>query len=62
MEQLNRIELKGIVGNVRIRMRTDTPEVSALTPGSHGKLRVVYIDIRHVLLALVLANSFMILF
>ena len=41
------------VGSVRILLSTQTPEASALTPGIHGTRRVVYIDIRRVLLALI---------
>ena len=43
------------VGNIRIQMHTETPESTALTQGVHGSLRVVYVDIRHILFAMAAA-------
>ena len=43
------------VGSVRICLQTEAPESGALTQGMHGTLRVVYVDIRRILLTLLLA-------
>ena len=43
------------VGSVRITLQTQTPEVSALTTGTRGALRVIYVDIRRILLYLAAA-------
>ena len=37
------------VGSVRIRLTTVAPETTALTAGTRGKMRVVYLDLLHIL-------------
>ena len=40
------------VGDVRIRLLTQSPKAFALTQGMHGNRRVVYVDVRYTMLAL----------